>query len=324
MIVRLLAITCLAIALTFSGRRASGQCVVHGNSVKIEDIVVSPPGHRSFKITIVKTAVDVTYGKRPGDVTLDVAGDLAFRGTVPDVPLRPIALVTAAHSTVRLSTSSRLTEVRTKGNALLAKVELAAGVSVSTLSLPCRDLTVDEPQRSLTNDTPLNGTSWYPKGSKLVLGSRPGGKGVVTIALEHLASLPLKVITRKGKQALVERTWSKGARIRGWVDQDAIHRTELFPGLGISGIGHGCCGTSGGCGAPHVFCGRAEVLAGTKVYAQPDSGQWATVPHTVHFSVRWVRSEKWAQITGASGITETSMCGPLSHAWISSTALVLP
>jgi hypothetical protein len=313
----------LVLVVILATQTVAAECVVHSDRADVEELLVNVPGQPPLRLFVLGAPVDVRRGTAGGEVAIDVRGTLEFTGRADNVPLRPARPLDTAGGAARLTTTSRLHILRFRGALLVARADLAPGVTVRAVSVSCEALTIDEPDRAIYSTASWDEPPWLSRTRTLGLGLRPGRRPVVTVSIRRPADLPLAVTARRGGYVLVERYWSDGAGVRGWARSEDLYRPADVAMLASLAPGRGGCGTTGGCGGGGIYCGLAEIAPGTPVTTSPEGRQWATVREARRAVVRWVRREPWAQITGLSDLREGSRCGHLEHAWVPAAALTI-
>ena len=165
--------------------------------------------------------------------------------------------------------------------------------------------------------------------------SSPTGPPRVTVRGEGLF---VHVLEDDGDAALVVAQWSDGSRVRGWVERSALREPEreeaLRIGRAMGGLAELDVGSAiplsawasratVGLGGGRLWMRRphraepaaplvsAAIAIGSRVYAAPGRGAWATVARDTLFEVSARPLCEWVAIARAPGLTIPSL-----RAWV--------
>ena len=120
--------------------------------------------------------------------------------------------------------------------------------------------------------------------------------------------------------------WGSHAEVRGW-----IRKSELIPATTYSvddGLSHSsqrlnCLHQSSRFPPPvPAYEGPAHLAIGTRIYAEPSYGPWATVRSDAKFFVRYFAGYTWAWVNGIPQI-RMSACAERLAAYVPLTAVTI-
>lgn len=319
----------VALVLLTSVRIASAspatRCVVHGDEVTLEKLTVN-----NFTVGVVRVKADATItSDRPG-VTVDVAGDIAFRATAPSLWFTVTTESRVGAGIVTMSPGAHLIGERLDGTGVAgAAVIYAADIlqgedkpaeeTVAAVTVPCDHLSLDWANDPVAPPS-AEGRGWRSRGASLTFHTTPRASAPsVTFASTSCEEECLNVrgdAAKNGYRRVSIVNQSVG--ITGWVTAGELTRIPDGEGFGYS---YGCTGDHdrggrlfGGAPPPTSY---ADLAAGTKIYDAPRGVIWATVTRKQAFAVRFAKGDTWAEVAHLPGISD-----PEGHAYVPVASLV--
>lgn len=317
----------MALVLLPSSLATAQECFVRGDDVKLENVIVHPPGDDVFDVTIEGMSIAAKLPTRRGKrAQLTVDGVISFAGTAIDVWYtvnRPLDL---AQGMVHLQRGAQVVHAHAKGNTVVAMVatwaddvlegedaepdELVGEVAIPCAALSLGEASDDAQADDQPNDPLGDDTFWAPRQprSRITLRAGPDSHAPSVVFeypnCENCIALE-RIEERNGWMRVGRRGWR--AIVTGWVPKSMLQRDEAADG-GRSG---GCHGDHGQGGYGHgwvrrpegLYEGPARVKTGTVVYSdEAERGGWATVKQEATFGVSYVRGEDWAQLEDIPGL----------------------
>jgi len=296
---RVLPVLVLGATLLFPN--LAGACVVRGDEVTLEDVVVRP-GAAPLIAHLEGTPVKARIGaSRWVPARLDVEGPIAFKGTRRNVWYTIARALTVSHGMVELAPGAHLVFARARGNDVIASAVLRADdvlpgedkdpeETLGSLRIPCAALTLDHEVRNVEEDEAGDDDTDVPDDASYVVTRR--AEHSIDLRAGPYESAPRVTLTTvvENERFIFRRlaesgAWMRvarrggGVRVAGWVRRA---RLEAFDGAetsmgGCSGDhGHGLSGRGFGGEQPKtIYNGPVRVRVGAKV--DDGSGAWATV-----------------------------------------------
>ena len=323
-----LVLCALAFSLFDTALARAQSCRVVGHRAHL-DVTVTPSGAPPFALTLDGVSATALPPSTGTSSTIDIDGDLIFRAIALDVTYRPDVPVVTSHDIAQLGDWSQLVSVRARGTDVVANADLGAGISLASVIVPCRALTIDPPP---AHPSPLRapacGTTWWTTRGQRALTFRatPGSHSSVRVVLASPRDgFIVCEIEHQGAWLRVANGDSvhiDGGQITGWIERSSLR--QIHGGVGFTGgrtmpdstRSPGRRGVSGS--GIHQL--RAAVDGGTPVSAtRGATAPWATVRAsgaTLDLIVR--DGDPWVEIAGVAGL------GAVTTAWVPRSAVHLP
>jgi hypothetical protein len=299
------------------------SCTVRGEHASLDSVLVSPDGGSAFRVGIADQAVEATF--RPsGTLQLTVRGVIGFATTADVIPVYVTDDVVVERSQLRFAHGATVLAERFTGGRLAGAAVLYSehantfpdgrwtpAESIATTDVPCDRTTLDYVENddwSKQTETVGDGTWWQVRGDKneLALRAEPRDdapaityidarcSGGQCFAMTRMASRGEWTQLAKENEHIVVTGWIRTAELDklpdgvawgaysylGWDD-------DLFVAAGELGV------------APEH---DARIVPGTRIFAEPDAGVWATVLEDAVFRVRYRTGDAWAQVVEIPGI----------------------
>jgi hypothetical protein len=291
----------LMLGATLSMPRIAGACVVRGDDVVLEDVVVRP-GPVPLIVHLDGTPAKARIGtSRWVPALLDVGGAIAFKGTRQNVWYTVARSLTVSHGMVELRPGAHVVFARARGDDVIASAvvhaddvlpgeDKAPEETLGSLRIPCAALTLDHEVRNGDEETAVeddadaadDASYVVTRRAELSLDLRAGPyesapRVTLTTVVEN-ERFSFRRLAESGAWMRVARRVG-AVRVTGWVRRagfQAFDESESSSG-GCSGDhGHGLSGRSFSGGQPKtVYKGPVRVRVGAKV--DDGSGPWATV-----------------------------------------------
>ena len=306
------------------------QCVIRGDHVRLERVVVHLKDTEEFDVDVKDATVAMTLPTEAGGpVGLVVDGAFSFTASRANAWLAIISDLSTAGGMVTLRRGSRLVDVTADGDMVVGSAVMDADdvlegedkdpdEVVTPVRVPCRLLVaggVEADDRQADEDYPPSDVWWKPKGPESeaaavqLRASRSTDAPSVLYRTPHClgpSCISLEQIEDADDWLLVGRSGS-GVTVTGWVPRSQIEK--LPPGDG-AWRSYGCHGHHG-----RGFRGRsktpagwyegpAAVRAGTRVFADPPEGEWAVFTRDTPVMVSYDRKEEWVWLYQVPGLGE--------------------
>jgi hypothetical protein len=311
----------VVLGVVLGSRAHAGTCVVHGSSVTLQSVTVTPPAPDSpFQLGVRGLPVEAVLPARCGArLELHVGGSIMFTAMRDNVWLRVTREVTSADGMVTLEPGAQVIDACMQGDTVVASAVMysddvlegepkPAGEVVTGVDVPCDALTLDAVELAdpfLSGPLTPGGTDhdWELRGgaSRVQLRAQPRRR-----AASHVVESPayLRELKRKGSWVFVEDA-GEGVRITGWVPVAMLRRIPDDVGIGRS---YGCWGdhAGGGWGEGPVI-GAIEsdgtIKAGSSVFASAGaSAPWGIVTKAERVRVRIQSGSTWAELRRIPGL----------------------
>lgn len=305
------------------------RCVVHGDDVTLEALTVN-----GFTVGVSHVKADATMSSDRSDVTVDVSGVVAFRGTTTRLWYTVSTESSVGAGLVTMSPGAHLIGERLDGTAVSGAAVLYAAdtlegedkpadEAVGTVSVPCDHLTLDW-SHDPVDPPPPAGKGWRSRKDSLTFHAAPKASSPsVTYTATSCEEDCLTVQGDAAKNGYRKvGTVNESVSIVGWVKSTELQR---IPGDEMFGHSYMCTGGHRGGSGSFGFSGPvppvslANLAPGTKIYDGPKGTTWATVTRDEVFEVRYTKGDTWAEIVFLPGLTDEA-----GHAYVPVSALVKP
>ena len=317
---------------------ARADCVVRGDDVSLDQVVVRPSKGPPFTVAVAGVAAIARIAGEGPDAAVTVVGVVAFTGTARNVWYTLAAPVTARSGMVRLLPGARLIGVRARASKVVGAAVVRAGDSVAGqgrepdekidgISVPCGALTLDQPEesdeeggRSMAADRSI----WGLRGHK---------RRVVLRASPSPAAAAAVVVAPGGDVNLVgERLAERGGWMQITILAESVHLTGWIPRRQLEKLDSTIAGAST-CGCMHerkisatVYGGRkpsyegaARIAPGAMLSAPDGQGNWARVEKQAEFHVVVFDDSDSVQVTGIPGVDGLTSYGYVQRAAVTPT-----
>lgn len=318
------------------GTAEAAECVLDVPEISLPCVAVEHQG-TSLCLSVERLAVsihppsaDAGPGRPP--VRVHVRGALAFDGEVPynSIPFVSRGTVAAVEGTLHLGEGFPLWNVHASGADLVADAYLTMYARIQRLAVPCGNVTVPagapRAGQSGRASPPPGAAGWIPATERLRVHARPGGPAVLDVEVKARGTFPLLRSKEAGGWVRVSRRWADGTSLAGWVSRDTL--TWWSPGLtglAVRTVDPVDVEPYPGCPPAERLQAerpvRARIARGTRVYARPGKGPWATVESDGPMAVDGPAGAEWVRIVGAPGLRSFQTSG-LGGAWVPRAALL--
>ncbi|MEO8905314.1 MAG: hypothetical protein ABI627_27665, partial [Polyangiaceae bacterium] len=287
-----------------------------------------------------------------------VSSAIAFDGTRMNPVFQVHEPITTNHGMVELSPGALVSDAHAHGRAVTGSVPLSfddtdepwstisPGELIPSLEVPCEALGLPDlaPQTQTAGEQldenvgEREAEVWRLRtpASRVVLRSLPASGGAWAVLVRG----PLQGDSQFSFRRLDEHAgwmkvlhvgtwWGEQAAITGWIRRSELEPTQQY------WLDDGIDQTqpAGGCGYEHrdgrssppapAYEGRARIPLGTRIYAEPKRGPWATVQQNVDFYVKYFPGDTWAWVDGIPNIRMTNCAEPMP-AYVPVAMLTLP
>ena len=348
------------VAMLGHAHELSAECTLQGQRVRLSDVVVSPPDVPPFRVDLggywpgsgVDSVIMTLPDSRWGSAKLRITSAIAFEGKRQNPVLAVRRELTTNQGMVLLSPGALLTQARSAGSKVLGTVSFVlapedepwAGVtlveSVASVVVPCDALGFGTEQFThgtyFYDESAAGPASWWQlrrPSPLLVLRSQPNWEAPRTVLtrgpFQGESQFSLKFLAERNGWMNVahvgdDEQWGSHAEVRGW-----IRKSELIPatmysvdgGLSQSNERLNCIHQSSRFPPPvPAYEGPAHLAIGTRIYAEPNFGPWATVRSDAKFFVKYFAGDTWAWVNGIPQIPMTD-CAERLPAYVPLTAV---
>lgn len=321
------ALLALALPLALVASTARADCEVQGVASlgRLRMRVAGEP-LRTFEVTELPIAVRPGRGTRYRDVR--VLAPIAFGArTDARIPWTVPRPAVVAGGMLWLTPQIEIEDVReqVRGDDLVVRVQVDAGVWVDRLHMPCGAIAVGIGEGG--DDPPSwpdsGGPRWAPANTHVWIRARLDDEEAEAVLLEAPDGLrsPFVELERNGGWVRVLARFESGAMIRGWVRHHHLRRLSEEPAdprpyeRAIRSTPTGQCRR----GAPDrdEYVGPGRITVGAIVHFEPDGDAWGTVSEPAIFTVSWHHGTDWVRIVHAPGLRGDGRCPEvITHAWI--------
>lgn len=324
------AFTLAALLALLAPPLARAECEVTGVA-SIDRLRVRIPGEPLRTLSVIDSPVAVRPGSGSMYRDVRVLAPLSFTART-DAPIpwtisRPGGV---ADGMLWLSPEAEVEDVRERGDDLIVRVQVDAGVWISRLHLPCSSLSVGHAEGGAEPpDWGANGgPRWNPRGEDIWLMSDAGsGASLRLDAPEGLAS-PLIELERRGGWLRVAARFGSGAVLRGWVRQHHLELAGPGPSSRPPYRRARSLAPAPSCShsppARNEYVGPAQLRPGAHVRIDPRGPAWASIAEPAVVTIRWRTGSDWVRIVHVPGLRSDDPCPEaLTRAWVPRSAVLL-
>jgi hypothetical protein len=303
-------------------------CVVSGRAT-VRDLSFTVEGERRPRRFVSVTGVfDATLPERANRPTRiavrePIVLQAETRAAIPYAIARPLD---AAAGAVHLAQATPLTRVVPDGADVRVDVDLADGVSVADLALPCGALVLHATAPA-TPPAPAE-EGLLSRGGQLRIFSAPDAADpAVVIRLRRPTEVVLTETARQSGWVRVWRSFDTGASFAGWVPESAVRPLATPPrprAIAERVVRERVPPPCEPPAAAGFYLGPARVAAGTEVRAAPDGVVWTrTVARDL--TVRTLESQDWVALVEVPGLEPGGRCPThLEAAFIPRASVTFP
>ena len=295
---------------------AAPACVVSG-TVSFRNVRVRAPRAPEQSFAIEGFSATIAAGQR-GATRLHVVSPLVFDATTSEpVPWAIAHDADLLSRTLHVSPSTRILRLVANATGLRADLELAPGVRVRNVSIPCELLSLALPATGALPES-IEVGDLVPARRRLDVRATATGEVLVRVELSVTNAFAMQETARQGASVRVWHSFGTGAGIAGWVTASEVTpaRAALSrdaPGEIIPPPQRPPC--------PDERAFRGRVAAGAPVYSSDDGAQWATVANSLEASLR-EEPDGWVAIRSVTGIRSPGRCPNITaHAFVHADAV---
>lgn len=329
-------LVCMAVVLLAGASRAAAQdaveCGLHVEHADFVGVRVTPASGSAFSVDLTDVEALVVL-PAVGDAEIRALAPIALDGTIPvvGVPLRLAADLPLGGGALVVHAGARLVRAEMTPTGVLADLEIAAGVTVLRVPLPCDAIEVSgrEDPSATPDPPPVDGPS-----SSLVapahhtltlLGASDTDRVVLELARHRAVALTLATEPSSGAADRVA--------VRGLLGTSQVHANvrardvRPFRAHAARPTPAPAPTRSRTCSPemtdPHVYVGLAHLREGTHLFTSPGAIAWGEVREgdlAVH--LRFVAGQAWAQLRSIRSLHETTTCDRrLEHAFVEASSI---
>lgn len=299
----------------------AAECLVRGADVTLEDVTVRPADVEPFTISLHEVPVTASLPLRQGaEALIDVSGAIVFKGGMKGLRVRVTHSVSLARGMVALRRGAVLANVFVQKDAVVGSVLVSAAPHyifemISPVRVSCSLLTLDHSfsKDEDAGDEGLFDTPkiwWHPKASNpepgcIYLHSHPADNAPALrydTPIESPACIPLAQIEARGSWLRV-RAGNDGNIVTGWIRRPLVEQVTSITLPHCEDWFEESSPVSGErLDKKPVLDTRAKVAAGTRVFARPARGEWATITADLEVRARYFAGDDWVQLLDIPGI----------------------